>query len=76
MANYHIIKTLNNIIENTIQWDGDNSAWSPPSGYYALEVGISTIYQGCIGDKYNSGGVGIATTSTDTNCMWIPEYLQ
>ena len=73
MAIYHIIKTSNNVVENTIVWDGDTSAWSPPSGYYTLEVGISTTYRGCIGDKYNSGGVGIGSTSTDTDCMWIPQ---
>ena len=49
--------------------------FGPPSGYYAVQAGICTEYgvQGIIGDKYNSSGVGIGSTSTDTDCMWIPQ---
>jgi|TARA_Y100000052_G_C2931077_1_gene74379 hypothetical protein len=75
MSIYHIINSSTNIVENTIEWDGDTSVWSPPSGSYAVKAGICTEYgiQGIIGDKYNSSGVGIGSTSTDTSCMWIPQ---
>jgi len=75
MSIYHIINSSTNIVENTIEWNGDTSIWSPPSEYYTVQAGICTEYGviGIIGDKYNSSGVGVGSTSTDTDCMWIPQ---
>lgn len=68
MSNYHIINTTTNIVVNTVEWDGDSSVWSPPTDH----IGVAHT-QGGIGLKYNSGGVGIGSTSTETDCMWIPQ---
>ncbi len=68
MAKYQIINTSTNIIENSVEWNGDTNIWSPDDGY----IGIATDIVG-IGWKYNSGGVGIGTTSGDTSAMWIPQ---
>ena len=68
MAIYHIINTSTNIVENTVEWDGDTNKWSPEDGYVAV---ASTVCG--IGWKYNSGGVGIGTTSGDADSMWIPQ---
>ena len=68
MSNYQIINTTTNIIENTVEWNGDTSVWSPGSGY----IGIAST-EGSTGWKYNSGGVGVGTTSGDTDKMWIPQ---
>ena len=68
MSNYQIINTTTNIIENTVEWNGDTSIWSPGDGY----IGVAST-EGSTGWKYNSGGVGVGTTSGDTNAMWIPQ---
>tara|TARA_B100000945_G_scaffold314654_1_gene312551 strand:+ start:392 stop:619 length:228 start_codon:yes stop_codon:yes gene_type:complete len=68
MSKYQIINTSTNIVENTVEWDGDTSVWSPGTGY----IGVATDIAG-MGWKYNSGGVGVGTTSGDTSSMWIPQ---
>ena len=68
MSNYQIINTTTNLVENTVEWNGDTSIWSPGDGY----IGVAST-EGGIGWKYNSGGVGIGTTSGDTGAMWIPQ---
>tara|TARA_B100000963_G_scaffold321635_1_gene305053 strand:- start:822 stop:1049 length:228 start_codon:yes stop_codon:yes gene_type:complete len=68
MAKYHIINTTTNIVENTVEWDGDTNKWNPEDGYVAVGSTICGI-----GWKYNSGGVGIGTTSGDADSMWIPQ---
>ena len=68
MASYLIINTTTNIVENNVVWDGDTDKWNPPTGSVAVE---ST--DGGIGWKYNSGGVGIGSTSGDTTKKWIPQ---
>ena len=68
MSQYHIINTTTNIVENTVEWDGDTNKWAPLDGF----IGVSTTVSG-IGWKYNSGGVGIGTTSGETDKMWIPQ---
>ena len=67
MSNYQIINTSTNIVENTVEWDGDTSVWSPGHGF----IGVASTEAG-VGWEYNSGGVGIGTTSGDTSAMWIP----
>ena len=68
MASYLIINTTTNIVENTVVWDGDTDKWNSPTG----SIAISST-EGGIGWKYNSGGVGVGTTSGDTTKMWIPQ---
>ena len=68
MASYLIINTTTNIVENTVVWDGDTDKWNSPTGSIAI---AST--EGGIGWKYNSGGVGIGSTSGDTTKKWIPQ---
>ena len=46
-------------------WDGNTSTWSPSSGFIAVETGSDFVG---IGMTYNSGGVGLGTTSTN---KWI-----
>ena len=68
MAKYQIINTSTNIVENSVEWNGDTSIWSPGDGY----IGIATDIAG-MGWKYNNLGVGIGTTSGETDKMWIPQ---
>ena len=68
MAKYQIINTSTNIVENSVEWNGDTSVWSPGDGY----IGVASTV-GSNGWKYNSGGVGVGTTSGDINAMWIPQ---
>ena len=68
MSNYQIINTTTNIVENTVEWDGDPDKWMPGTGY----VGVAST-EGGIGWKYNSEGVGVGTTSGDTTKKWIPQ---
>ena len=68
MNNYAIINTTSNIVENITVWDGNTSNWQPESGFVAI---AST--EANMGWKYNSGGVGVGTTSGDTTKMWIPQ---
>ena len=58
MSNYQIINTTTNIVDNTVEWDGDTDKWNPPTGC----IGVAST-EGGIGWKYNSGGVGVGTTS-------------
>ena len=59
-----------------ITWRYNGYAWNripdPGSKGQKGEKGQKGV-QGIIGDKYNSSGVGIGSTSTDTVCMWIPQ---
>ena len=68
MSKYQIINTTTNIVDNAVEWDGDTSIWSPGDGF----IGVAST-EGGSGWKYNSGGVGVGTTSGDTNKMWIPQ---
>ena len=68
MSSYLIINTTTNIVENNVVWDGDTDKWNSPTGY----IGVAST-EGGINWKYNSGGVGIGTTSGDTTKMWIPQ---
>ena len=68
MSKYQIINTTTNIVDNGVEWDGDTSIWSPGDGF----IGVAST-EGGSGWKYNSGGVGVGTTSGDTNKMWIPQ---
>ena len=68
MSNYLIINTSTNIVDNAVEWDGDTSIWQPSSGF----IGVAST-EACIGWKYNSGGVGIGSTSGETDKMWIPQ---
>jgi len=68
MENYQIINKTTNIVENTVVWDGDTSVWAPLDGF----IGVASTVSG-IGWKYNSGGVGIGTTSGENDKMWIPQ---
>tara|TARA_B100000963_G_scaffold98072_1_gene84694 strand:+ start:1571 stop:1798 length:228 start_codon:yes stop_codon:yes gene_type:complete len=68
MTNYHIINASTKIVENSVEWDGDTNKWAPLDGFVAIASTVSGI-----GWKYNSEGVGIGTTSGDTNNMWIPQ---
>ena len=68
MSNYQIINTSTNIVENTVEWDGDTSVWSPGDGF----IGVASTEAG-MGWKYNNLGVGIGTTSGETDKMWIPQ---
>ena len=68
MSKYQIINTTTNIVDNAVEWDGDTSIWSPGDGF----IGVAST-EGGIGWKYNSGGVGIGSTSGETDKMWIPQ---
>ena len=56
MARYALVE--NNIAVNIVEWDGDTSIWSPPSGQTAVSIG--------------SSGVGIGMTYTGTGFI-IPQ---
>ncbi|WP_086776273.1 tail fiber assembly protein [Pseudomonas sp. GM18] len=44
MNDYAVINVGTWIVENTILWSGDeNSGWSPPDGYMAVELGGASI---------------------------------
>ena len=64
ISTYAIINS-SNIVTDINMWDGNTSTWSPASGFIA--VGIGSEYVG-IGMTYNSGGVGVGSTS---NNKWI-----
>ena len=49
MARYALVGA-GNTVENLVEWDGDTSIWSPPSGQTAVAIG--------------SSGVGIGMTYT------------
>jgi len=68
MANYQIINSTTNIVENTVEWNGDTSVWKPNDGFVAVASTVAGI-----GWKYYSSGVGIGTTSGETTKMWIPQ---
>ena len=64
ISTYAIINS-SNIVTDINMWDGNTSTWSTASGFIA--VGIGSEYVG-IGMTYNSGGVGVGSTSTN---KWI-----
>ena len=64
ISTYAIINS-SNIVTDINMWDGNTSTWSPASGFIAVEIGSD--YVG-IGMTYNSGGVGVGSTSTN---KWI-----
>ena len=64
ISTYAIINS-SNIVTDINMWDGNTSTWSPASGFIAVETG--SAYVG-IGMTYNSGGVGIGSTSAN---KWI-----
>ena len=64
ISTYAIINS-SNIVTDINMWDGNTSTWSPSSGFIAVEIGSD--YVG-IGMTYNSGGVGLGTTSAN---KWI-----
>mgnify|MGYP005707576901 FL=1 len=64
ISTYAIINS-SNIVTDINMWDGNTSTWSPASGFIA--VGIGSEYVG-IGMTYNSGGVGVGSTSAN---KWI-----
>ena len=68
ISTYAIINSSNNIVTDLNLWDGDTSAWSPDSGFIAVGIGSDTVG---IGMTYNSGGVGVGTTSAN---KWISSY--
>lgn len=57
--------TTKTVVDYTL-WDGNTETWNPPSGYDC--IGVSTSLAVAIGSTYNSGGVGIGTT---TGNKWI-----
>ena len=64
ISTYAIINS-SNIVTDINMWDGNTSTWSPSSGFIAVEIGSD--YVG-IGMTYNSGGVGVGSTSAN---KWI-----
>ena len=64
ISTYAIINS-SNIVTDLNMWDGNTSTWSPASGFIAVE--IDSDYVG-IGMTYNSGGVGVGSTSAN---KWI-----
>ena len=61
---YAMIDSSNLVVDMTI-WDGNTSTWSPPSGITCIGVGTEPVG---VGMTYNSGGVGVGTTSAN---KWI-----
>ena len=61
---YAMINSSNIVVDMTI-WDGNTSTWSPEAGITCIEVGTDYV---AIGMTYNSGGVGVGTTSAN---KWI-----
>lgn len=64
ISTYAIINS-SNIVTDINMWDGNTSTWSPASGFIAVDIGSE--YVG-IGMTYNSGGVGVGSTSAN---KWI-----
>ena len=42
MAKYQIINTSTNIVENSVEWDGDTRKWAPLDGF----IGVATTESG------------------------------
>tara|TARA_B100000131_G_C18082167_1_gene598649 strand:+ start:1295 stop:1678 length:384 start_codon:yes stop_codon:yes gene_type:complete len=42
MARYALVGA-GNTVENLVEWDGDTSIWSPPSGQTAVAIGSSCV---------------------------------
>ena len=61
---YAMINSSNIVYDLTI-WDGNTSTWEPPAGVTCVAVGTDYV---AIGMTYNSGGVGVGTTSAN---KWI-----
>lgn len=64
ISTYAIINS-SNIVTDINLWDGNTTTWSPASGFIAVETGSDYV---AIGMTYNSGGVGLGSTSTN---KWI-----
>ena len=63
--NLHLlIDSSTNLVVDYTLWDGNTETWSPPSGFYC--IGVTTCV--AVGSTYNSGGVGIGSTSGN---KWI-----
>tara|TARA_Y100001937_G_scaffold25579_1_gene36576 strand:+ start:236 stop:448 length:213 start_codon:yes stop_codon:yes gene_type:complete len=63
--NLHLlIDGSTNLVVDYTLWDGNTETWSPPSGFYC--IGVTTCV--AVGSTYNSGGVGIGSTSGN---KWI-----
>ena len=67
ISTYAIINS-SNIVTDINLWDGNTSTWSPASGFNAIEMGNDLVG---IGMTYNSGGVGVGSTSAN---KWISSY--
>ena len=63
---YIIINSSTKTVVDYTLWDGNTETWTPPSGLDC--IGVSTSLSVSIGSTYNSGGVGIGTTSGN---KWI-----
>ena len=63
---YIIINSSTKTVVDYTLWDGNTETWTPPSGFDC--IGVSTSLSVSIGSTYNSGGVGIGTTSGN---KWI-----
>ena len=66
ISTYAIINS-SNIVTDINMWDGNTETWSPPSGFYC--IGVTTCV--AVGSTYNSGGVGIGSTSGN---KWIIDF--
>ena len=61
---YAMVDSSNIVYDLTI-WDGNISTWQPPDGVTCVAIGTDYV---AIGMTYNSGGVGVGTTSAN---KWI-----
>ena len=61
---YAMVNSSNLVYDLTI-WDGNTSTWQPPDGVTCVAIGTDYV---AIGMTYNSGGVGVGTTSAN---KWI-----
>ncbi len=60
MARYALVE--NNKSVNIVEWDGDTSKWSPPSGQTAVAIGTSAVG---IGMTYTGAGFIIPTVGDE-----------
>jgi len=65
-SRYIIINSSTKTVLDYTMWDGNTETWTPPSGTEC--IGVTTSISVAIGSTYNSGGVGIGTT---TGNKWI-----
>ncbi len=52
MARYALVRQPSNLVVNIVEWDGDLTKWSPPSGYAAKADPIGTA---SVGGTWTSG---------------------